>query len=111
MDKGKHPKEHIIEITVEDGDFTYDNPIIWVDPGDIIKWECTNHWPFAIHVGWDSPLKKGRFRSVNGNSIKTIVPDEARPGNYEYAIAVVDEKTREIWIDHPPFIVKRPPGG
>lgn len=111
MDKEKHHETHTITIKVEDGDFTYGNPIIWVDPGDTIIWECTNQWPFAIHIGWGSPLKKGRFRSINGNSIKTVVPNNAPPGNYEYAVAVFDEKTREIWIDHPPFIVKRPRGG
>ena len=108
MDKEKKPETHTITIKVEDGDFTYDNPLIWVYRGDTIIWECTNHCPFAIHIGWGSPLKKGRFRSANGDSIETVVPNNAPPGNYEYAVAVYLDGN--IWIDHPPFIVKRPPG-
>ena len=108
MDKKGNPETHTVTITVEDGNFTYDNPIIWVDRGDTIIWECTNRWPFAIHIGWGSPLEKGRYRSVDGTGISTKVLPNAQPGDYEYAVAVFEEKSRETWTDHPPFIVKRP---
>ncbi len=105
MDKGENPKTHTITITVDnDGNFSYDNPLIWVDHGDTIIWECTNNCPFAIHLGWNSPLKKGRYRSEDGTRIEAEVKKNAQPGYYQYAAAVCIDK--EIWIDDPPFIVK-----
>jgi plastocyanin len=102
-------KTHTIKITVDnDGDFTYDNPLIWAYPGDTIIWECTNHRPFAIHIGWNSPLEKGRFQSAKGDRIETVVPEGAQPGNYEYTVAV--DLNGNIWTDDPPFIVKPPKG-
>ena len=111
MDKDRNPETHTIIITVDDdGNFTYDNPLIWVDKGDTIVWECTNHSPFAIHIGWNSPVE-GRYRSVDGTAIEAPVPKNARPGYYSYTVAVFDKKTRKIWTDDPPFIVKKPKGG
>jgi plastocyanin len=104
-----NPKTHAIKIAVDDdGNFTYDNPLIWVCPGDTIIWECANDCPFAIHIGWNSPLERGRFRSVKGDRIETVVPGGARPGNYEYTVAVFMDGN--IWTDDPPFIVKPPRG-
>jgi hypothetical protein len=91
----------------DDGNFTYDNPLIWVYPGNTIIWQCANNCPFAIHIGWNSPVK-GRYCSVDGTAIEAPVPVDARPGYYSYTVAVFDEKTRKIWTDDPPFIVKKP---
>ena len=108
MAKPGNPETHTITIYVDDkGDFKYDNPLIWAYPGDTIIWECTNHCPFAIHIGWNSPVK-GRYRSVDGTPKEAPVPENARPGYYSYTVAVFDEKTRKIWTDDPPFIVKPP---
>jgi len=111
MEKGENPTTHTIKITLDDdGNFTYDNPLIWVYPGDAIVWEFTNSCPFAIHIGWNSPVK-GRYRSVDGKPIPdppASVPKNARPGYYSFTVAVFDEKTRKIWTDDPPFIVKKP---
>ena len=111
MEKGENPTTHTIKITLDDdGNFTYDNPLIWVYPGDAIVWEFTNSCPFAIHIGWNSPVK-GRYRSVDGKPIPdppASVPKNAKPGYYSFTVAVFDEKTRKIWTADPPFIVKKP---
>jgi len=108
MEKVGNPKTHTIKITVDnDGDFSYDNPLIWVYPGDTIIWECTNNCPFAIHIGWNSPLK-GRYRSKDGTPKKATVPENAQPGYYSYTVAVCIDNV--IWTDDPPFIVKPPRG-
>lgn len=110
MEKGGNQKEHIITITVDkNGDFTYDKPLIWVHAEDTIFWELTNRQPFAIHIGWNSPLENGRYRSKDGSRIKAQVAKGARPGYYQYTVAVYDKETGEIWTDDPPFIVKPPP--
>jgi hypothetical protein len=108
MDKVRDPETHTITITVgEKGDFKYDNPLVWAYQGDTIVWECTNNCPFAIHIGWNSPLDKGRYRSVDGNNKEAKVKEAAQPGNYSYTVAVYIDG--EIWMDDPPFIVKPPP--
>lgn len=106
MDKAGNKEPHTITITVDKkGDFKYDNPLIWVDQGDTIIWECTNDCPFAIHIGWSSPVK-GRYRSVDGKPIEASVKKNAQPGYYSYTVAVCIDDV--IWTDDPPFIVKPP---
>lgn len=110
MDKNRNPEPHTITITVDDdGNFSYDKPLIWVYQGDTIVWEIKPENPFAIHAGWDSPLDKGRYRSEDGTRIEAKVKEDALTGYYRYAVAVFEEKTRKIWTDDPPFIVKPPP--
>lgn len=107
MDKHGNPENHTVTITVDsDGNFTYENPLIWVDRGDTIVWECTNKCPFAVYFGWDSPLKKGRFNAAKGNKISTVVPENAPPGHYNYTSAVFLDG--EIWMDDTEVIIRRP---
>ena len=109
MDKDGNPETHTITITVDHkGNFNYDNPLIWVYPEDTIIWKCNNSCPFAIHIGWNSPVK-GRYRSVDGKPIKASVQKKAEAGYYSYTVAVCIDNV--IWTDDPPFIVKRPRGG
>jgi len=106
MKEGKGGKmEHTIKITVDnDGNFSYVNPLFWAHRGDSIVWECTNNCPFAIHIGWNTPLNKGRYRSKNGNPIDAKVRDDAQFGDYTYTVVVsIDNVT---WTDDPPFIVR-----
>jgi len=106
MDKDRNLETHTITFTVDKkGDFKYDNPFIWAYPGDTIVWECANNCPFAIHIGWNSPVK-GRYRSVDGKPIEASVKNNAQPGYYSYTVAVCIDKL--IWTDDPPFIVKPP---
>ncbi len=107
MDKAGNSETHTITISVDKkGDFTYVNPLIWVHPGDTIIWKCTNACPFAIHIGWNTPVK-GRYQSDDGIPIEASVKNNAQPGYYSYTVAVCIDNV--IWTDDPPFIVK-PPG-
>ena len=106
MDKDGNSETHTITITVDHkGDFTYENPLIWVYPGDKIIWECKNSCPFAIHIGWSSPVK-GRYHSVDGEPIEASVKNNAQFGHYSYTVAVCVDNV--IWTDDPPFIVRPP---
>ena len=106
MDKDRNPKTHTTIINVDDdGNFTYDNPLIWAYPGDTIIWECKNDCPFAVHIGWNSPVK-GRYRSKDGTGINATIPENAQPGYYSYTVAVCVDNV--IWTDDPPFIVRPP---
>ncbi|MFQ6070837.1 MAG: hypothetical protein ACE5LC_09995 [Candidatus Aminicenantales bacterium] len=105
MIKDRISEKHTVAIRVDDeGEFKYDNGLIWVYPKDTIIWQC--EYPFSIHIGWHSPLKKGRFQSENSKDIVTVVPDDARPGYYRYTVAALVKG--KIWTDDPEFIVKRP---
>lgn len=108
------PITHEVTITVDaNGNFTYENPLISVKPGDAIQWVCTNRVPFAIHIGWDSPLDQFRYQS-DGRPIDAIVPTPTVtkpyygfPGKFKYAVAVYYEGT--VWTDDPEIIVRRSP--
>jgi len=107
MDAAGNPETHKVTITVDDdGKFTYENPIILADQGDTVVWECTNKCPFAVHIGWHTPVK-GRYRSVDGNEISVTIPKDTRHGYYGYySYVVAVYKDGKIWTDDPPFIVK-----
>lgn len=106
----KKSREHTVRIVVDkDGNLTYDNPVIWVDRGDSIIWECQGDYPFAVHVGWNSPLDKGRYQAPKGRKITANVPENALPGHYPYTVAVYEGE--RIWTDDPELIVRRPSGG
>jgi len=121
MNKGtKHdPETHTVSIIIDKkGNIDYENGFLRVCPGDTVVWKCKKGCPFSIHVGWNSPLDKGRYQSVKGEDIVTEVSKGARFGHYEYSVAVFcegiidkDKGTIEtvIWTDDPPLIVKRPP--
>jgi len=108
------PITHEVTITVDaNGNFSYVNPLISVNPGDIIRWVCTNEVPFAIHIGWDSPLDNFRYQS-SGDPIGITVPRPSSqkphygfPGYFRYTVAVFDGTT--IWTDDPEIIVRRSP--
>ena len=109
----KPKKSHVVEIKVDaKGQFTYKNPLISVKPGDTIHWKC-NKMPFAIHIGWDSPLSRFRYQSNKG-PIRANVPKWSSkkpyygfPGYFRYTVAVYYKGT--IWTDDPEIIVRRSP--
>ena len=99
------PRKHIIEIDCHKGDFEYSDPKIWVNHGDTIMWLCKDpSFHFAIHIGWDSPFTKGRYRTGPSGSITVDVPPNAPSNCYKYTVAVFDGK--EIWTDDPDFIIR-----
>ncbi len=103
---------HTISFTVKDGNFDYHgNEIIYIDPGDTIEWNCPEGHPFAVHIGRDSPLEKGRFRAQNNEKVTTTIP--VKPGSdhlkiVKYMVAVFDGDN--IWTDDPLIIIKKPSG-
>ena len=99
-------KDKEIMISVSKGNLSYagepvGDPVV-VKPGSKIKWTC-NEPSFAIHLGWDSPCEKGRYRSDKGNSVTAQVRKNARPGTYKYSVAV--SVAGKIWTDDPQIII------
>lgn len=106
------PKSHVIAFSQKKGDFSYHkNEILTVNPGDSIEWKCRDGHAFAVHIGRQSPLSKGRFRARAGRSVSTVVPKTPRQ-NYvkivKYTIAVYDGEN--VWSDDPLIIIRKPSG-
>jgi plastocyanin len=105
MKNQRKPETRTVTISMEDGNISYDKLCVFVEPEDTIEWACENdNYHFAVHIGWDSPLRKGRYRATKGKRISDRVPEDARPGRYKYFVAVFDGEN--IWTDDPEFIVK-----
>lgn len=105
----KKSREHKVRIIVDkDGNFSYENASILVDRGDSITWECQGGHPFAVHLGWGSPLEKGRYRASKKEQIVAHVLNDAAAGHYRYTVVVCDGE--KIWTDDPELIVRRPSG-
>lgn len=94
-----------IEINCSMGDFDYSDRSIRLNRGDVVRWVCKDPKAhFAIHIGWNSPFSKCRYRAGPGGVIEIEVPNEASMGCYKYHVAVFDG--REIWTDDPEFIIR-----
>jgi hypothetical protein len=93
---------HVVQITVASGDFDYGpNRSILVRRGDTIEWRYNGN--FAVHIGWNSPCEKGRYRGKN--AIRAKLLPTPLPGHYKYSVAVLADG--EIFTDDPELIVKR----
>lgn len=93
---------HPVTIVVKNGDFTYNPSTVEVYPGDTIVWNCSVG-DFAVHLGWNTPCQKGRYRSKKGVPVDGLVRPNAR-GEYKYMVAV--EMNGQIWTDDPTIIVR-----
>jgi len=103
---GKSTRTRTVIIKLDKkGNLSYVPCSIELDEGDFIEWQCVRELPFAIHIGWHSPLPKGRYRSLKGESIKDVVPEGALPGRYKYYVSVCEDN--HIWTDDPEFVVRR----
>lgn len=72
-------KTHTITISMQNGDISYDKHCVFVEPEDTIEWVCADaNCHFAVHIGWDSPLGKGRYRAARGKRISDRIPQNAR---------------------------------
>lgn len=105
----KKAATHNVEISVsKSGNISYSNDNFKVDRGDSIIWSCDKKYGhcYSVHLGYKSPLPKGRYRKACGQAIKDKVKTNADFGHHKYMVAVCDGKN--IWTDDPIFIVKRP---
>jgi len=106
--KQKRNQPHRVEIIVKNGEICYSNDYFKVNRGDSIIWSCDKKYGhcYSVHLGYKSPLPKGRYRKACGQDIRDKVKTNAEPGEYKYFVAVYDGKN--IWTDDPIFIVRRP---
>jgi len=104
MQGKKKPQSFKVNITVKNGNISYDNDNFQTRRGDTIEWACTEDYHFAVHIGWRSPMPKGRYRAKPGKTIKDKIKADAIPDDYKYYVSVFDGN--DIWTDDPKFIVR-----
>ncbi|MFQ6081842.1 MAG: hypothetical protein ACE5WD_00600 [Candidatus Aminicenantia bacterium] len=98
---------HTIKIFVDDaGNISYDFPSLRLKRGDTIEWVCTNEYTFTVHMGWGTPLGKGRSQTSQKGIIRETVRENALNGRYKYFVAVYDKKRDKIWTDDPELIIE-----
>jgi hypothetical protein len=97
--------KHSVEIIVKNGDFTYrPGPTVQVKRGHDIEWVCSTG-DYAVHLGWESPCEKGRYRAGKGEPVTGQVLQGAPYGRYKYSVAV--HQDGKVWTDDPDIIVRR----
>lgn len=94
-----------VNINLRNGEFTYHPCCPKVKQGEELKWRCDDG-AFAVHIGYNSPLPKGRYRAKSGDETGDNVGSNAQPGHYKYSVAVYDGEY--LWTDDPIFIIRRP---
>ena len=94
-----------VKITLRNGNLSYHPCCPKVNRGEELTWKC-DEGAFAVHIGYNSPLPKGRYRAKKGDATGDNVGGNAQPGEYKYFVAVYDGE--QVWTDDPIFIVKRP---
>jgi plastocyanin len=108
MNKKENPQHHVVKIKVENGDFTYNPQGLMVYRNDTVEWICDEGHAFAVHLGWNSPFEKCRYRAKKGQSVgPEKIRDDAPWDRYEYFVSVL-ETDEKIQTDDPELIVKRP---
>ncbi|UCG50725.1 MAG: hypothetical protein JSW58_11010 [Candidatus Latescibacterota bacterium] len=96
-----------VKISCVDGDFSYSDQACYIErKHKTVQIRCEQGYPFAVHIGWNTPFEKGRDRAKGGETIYLHLKKDALPGEYKYLVAVYDPKTEEIWTDDPYFIIK-----
>ena len=93
-----------VKITLKNGDLSYSPCCPKLDKGEELKWIC-NDGIFAVHIGYNSPLPKGRYRAKKGEETGDKILGDATPGDYKYSVSVYDGEY--LWTDDPKFIIRR----
>lgn len=90
---------------VGSGQYQCDKPVIYVDAGELIEWECRGKGHFCIHLGWDWP-KQSMTHARRQDSILDLDTTGVPKGRYKYTIVVFDPTNGEFFVDDPEFIVR-----
>ncbi len=75
-----------------------------VHRGQAIEWTYFKKFPFAIHLGYDSPFEIVHYQMSGQNHIRLVIAKDIPLGWYKYSIALFDG--RKVWIEDPEFIVR-----
>jgi hypothetical protein len=76
----------------------------YVCRGQTIEWKCERDFPFAIHLGYDSPFERVHHHAPKQQRIRLDIAKNTPRGRYKYVVAVFDGSN--VWIEDPQMIVR-----
>jgi hypothetical protein len=94
-----------VTIVLEDAIVKCTPACAYLRRGQTIEWICQGNFPFAIHMGYDTPFEKEHYQAPPRQSIRLSIAPSHRYGRYKYTVAVFDGEN--VWIEDPELIIRR----
>lgn len=94
-----------VTVTIEDGIVQCNPASAYVHKGQTLTWICKEGFPFAIHLGYDSPFDEVHLQAHGKDGINLFTNNGTPCGRYKYVVAISDG--RNVWIEDPEFIIRR----
>lgn len=106
MERRKSKAEKIVpvKITLSKGLVQCAPCRTYVRRGESIEWDCAKNFPFAIHLGYDSPFAKVHHQALRQQRIRLNIAKNTPCGSYKYIIAVFNGS--KVWIEDPELIIR-----
>jgi plastocyanin len=93
-----------VNIALKDGIVQCTPDCIYVRRGQTIEWQCEKDFPFAIHLGYDSPFERAHHQAPRQELIRLNIPKETPRGRYKYVVALYDGS--RVWIEDPMMVIR-----
>lgn len=93
-----------VTIALKDGIVQCAPDCVYAQRGQTIEWKCQGDFPFAIHLGYDSPFERVHHQASREEPIRLNIASDTRRGRYKYVVAVFDGSN--VWIEDPWMIVR-----
>jgi hypothetical protein len=94
-----------VTVALKDGIVQCTPDCVYARRGQTIEWKCQENFPFAIHLGYDSPFERVHHQAPQKQPIRLNIPSDIPRGRYKYVIAVFDGSN--VWIEDPYMIIQR----
>ncbi|MEI6613882.1 MAG: hypothetical protein WCL37_03215 [Chrysiogenales bacterium] len=94
-----------VTIALKDGIVHCTPDCVYMRRGQNIEWKCEGDFPFAVHLGYDSPFEREQYHAPRQQRIRLDLANDARYGRYKYVVAIFDGE--KVWIEDPQIIIRR----
>lgn len=100
-----------IDVRIDNGRFSYSQPVLRARPGQMISWRSSDGY-LAIQYKGLTPGRKFYMSGDPGVALQDVVRDDAFYGSYKYMVALfvpADEKLgrpAQLYIDDPEVLIE-----
>jgi hypothetical protein len=94
----------VVTIALKDGVVQCTPDCIYAYRGQAIEWKCEKDFPFAVHLGYDSPFNRVHHQALRQQPIRLDIGKDTPRGKYKYVVAVFDGNN--VWIEDPHIIIR-----
>ena len=77
-----------VTIALRDGMVQCTPDCVYARHGQAIEWKCEEDFPFAIHLGYDSPFEREYYQATRQQPIRLNIANDTHRGRYKYVVAV-----------------------